>query len=306
MKKSLQSLLHKVNFSHQNGDYLISVGDLINKGPDSAGVVDIAMNLGASAVRGNHENAVLHAAEQISAKRESLVQAGVLKVTTVAEGAQKSNSGPEIELVGDMENFQKQMAAIIGPEDVQHGSATYTTALKLSKTHLNWLASLPLILRVELPNDLISSFGEKLIVVHAGLVPNVSLEKQEPHSIMHMRSFNRATSEGDAIAEFLPTEDFGEEGWITQWDLWQESQESKTTVVFGHDAKRRLQVGKYTIGLDSACLYGHQLSALVISAGEGRIQHQVVQVDCVDDPVAPTVAVPQPETEKESSRTDAQ
>ncbi|CAI7677364.1 unnamed protein product [Penicillium pancosmium] len=255
MRKSLSSLLDKVNFSQQNGDHLILVGDLINKGPDSAGVVDLAIKLGASAVRGNHENAVLHAAGQISAKGDYLVQAGVLRSASTVRGdrdsdpsqttpehAQNPNSGPDFELIGDMENFQKHMAANAGPDDVQHGSATYTTALKLSKVQLEWLASLPLILRVELPGDIPSPFGENLIVVHAGLVPNVPLEKQEPHSIMHMRSLNRASSEGDAITEFLPTEDFGEEGWIKEWDLWQESQESKTTVVFGHDAKRRLQV----------------------------------------------------------------
>ncbi|KAJ5984346.1 hypothetical protein N7481_006445 [Penicillium waksmanii] len=313
MRKSLSSLLDKVNFSQQNDDHLIFVGDLVNKGPDSAGVVDLAMKLGASAVRGNHENAVLHAAEQINARRDDLVQAGVLTSVrgdrdsdpgqATPERPQGPSSGPDFELVGDMENFQKHMAANARPDDVQHGAATYTTALKLSKDHLEWLASLPLILRVELPRDIPSPFGENLIVVHAGLVPNIPLERQEPHSIMHMRSLNRASSEG---AEFLPTEDFGEEGWIKEWDLWQESQESRTTVVFGHDAKRRLQVGKYTIGLDSACLYGHQLSALVISVCEGQIQHQVVQVDCIDEPVVPTVPVPQPVTKKESIQTETQ
>jgi diadenosine tetraphosphatase ApaH/serine/threonine PP2A family protein phosphatase len=322
MRKSLSSLLDKVTFDQHNGDHLILVGDLVNKGPDSAGVVDIAMKLGASAVRGNHENAVLHAAEQIRAKRESLLHAGILSIAerdsdsdantktgqATPAPAQTPSSGPDFELVGDMENFQKYMAANAGPDDVLHGAATYTTALKLSKRHLEWLASLPLILRVELPRDLISPFGENLIVVHAGLVPNVSLEKQEPHSIMHMRSLNRASSEGAAAAELLPTEDFGEEGWIKEWDSWQESQEVKTTVVFGHDAKRRLQVGKYTIGLDSACLYGYQLSALVISTGEGRVQHRVVQVDCVDEPVVPPVPVPVPQagTEKETTQTETQ
>ncbi|KAJ5414389.1 hypothetical protein N7509_001016 [Penicillium cosmopolitanum] len=323
MKKSLSSLLDKVNFSQQNGDHLILVGDLVNKGPDSAGVVDLVMKLGANAVRGNHENAVLHAAEQINSKRDGLVQAGVLSSDstvrgdkdsnpgqTIPENAQLPSSGPEFELIGDMENFQKHMVANAGPDDVQHGTATYTTALKLSKTQLEWLASLPLILRVELPHDIPSPLGENLIVVHAGLVPNIPLEKQEPHSIMHMRSLNRAPSEGDTITEFRPTEDFGEEGWVKEWDLWQESQESKTTVVFGHDAKRRLQVGKYTIGLDSACLYGHKLSALVVSVCEGRIQHQVVQVDCVDEPVVPTVPVPvpvpQPVTRKKSHQTESQ
>jgi hypothetical protein len=41
------------------GDKLILVGDLIAKGPDSRGVVERACELGASGVRGNHEEHVL-------------------------------------------------------------------------------------------------------------------------------------------------------------------------------------------------------------------------------------------------------
>jgi hypothetical protein len=99
-----------------------------------------------------------------------------------------------------------------------------------------------------------------------------------------MRSLTRKSGEKD---EFTPDESPGEEGWAAEWDRWQEKLVSQTTVVFGHDAKRRLQLGKYTFGLDTACLYGHQLSALVISATDAGIEHQIVQVDCADTPVGP-------------------
>jgi hypothetical protein len=74
-------------------------------------------------------------------------------------------------------------------------------------------------------------------------------------------------------------EEDGERGWIESWDEWQEQEEKeKTMVVFGHDARRRLQTGKYALGLDSGCVYGGKLSAWVIG-GKGA---EVVQVDYAD------------------------
>lgn len=58
MLHELTALLAKVQFD-KNNDRLILAGDMIAKGPDSPGVVDLAMNLGAMAVRGNHEDRIL-------------------------------------------------------------------------------------------------------------------------------------------------------------------------------------------------------------------------------------------------------
>jgi Calcineurin-like phosphoesterase len=55
----VERLLKKVSFDQTAGDHLIFTGDMISKGPDSAGVVDIARDLGASCVRGNHEDRIL-------------------------------------------------------------------------------------------------------------------------------------------------------------------------------------------------------------------------------------------------------
>lgn len=305
MKSSLDTLLSKVNFNPSK-DHLIFVGDLVNKGPDSPGVVELAMRLDASAVRGNHENAVLHAAKQIEGRLGDLIREGFLKEVD-AEGENLEDM-PFGTLVAEMQSFQKYIAS--AEDEVEHSAATYITALALSSRQLEWLKGLPLILKVELPptttiptatadptNEEESSpsspfeDSENLVVVHAGLIPGIPLEDQDPYSIMHMRSFNH----GEEKSELLATEEFGEEGWVKEWDLWQDKCTAttaggtgKTTVVFGHDAKRRLQVGKYFIGLDSACLYGHRLSALVISEARGRMVKEVVQIDCSDEPVVPT------------------
>src|SRR5204863_3459965 len=56
-RDELDALLDKVAFTM--GDRLVFVGDLIARGPDSLGVLDIARHTGAEIVRGNHEEKLL-------------------------------------------------------------------------------------------------------------------------------------------------------------------------------------------------------------------------------------------------------
>ncbi|KAJ6188660.1 hypothetical protein N7519_003568 [Penicillium mononematosum] len=283
MRKSLEALLDKVSFDKNKGDHLILVGDLVNKGPESAGVIDLAMKLGASAVRGNHENAVLNSAAGINTTKDSPLHPESLS------GSSAVAENPEADLPGDNAR-DAEIPDKSGPATSTGSSTSQTTASVLAKHQLDWLAALPLILRVKLPHVPISSLGDTLIVVHAGLVPGISLEEQDPHAIMHMRSLVCASGDDD---KFMPAEVPGEESWVIEWDRWQDRLASKTTVIFGHDAKRRLQRGKYAIGLDSGCLYGHQLSAVVIGVSNKEIEHHVIQVECVDVPITPTVSVEQ-------------
>ena len=53
-----EAMLVKVDFDKEN-DILILVGDLIQKGPDSLGVIRAAIRHGAYSVRGNHESHLL-------------------------------------------------------------------------------------------------------------------------------------------------------------------------------------------------------------------------------------------------------
>ncbi|KAJ5833581.1 hypothetical protein N7474_001892 [Penicillium riverlandense] len=283
MRKSLEALLDKVGFDKRNGDHLILAGDLVNKGPDSPGVVDLAIKLGASAVRGNHDNAVLNAAAEINTTRASLLHSGGL------DGSPAVPENPEADPPGDtvQEIPDKCVSATTG-SSMAHSATTHSTALALSTRQLDWLAALPLILRIKIPDNLTSSFGDTLVVVHAGLVPGTPLEEQDPYAVMHMRSLARKLGDEEG---YIPAETPGEEGWVMEWDRWQDWLASKTTVIFGHDAKRRLQLGRYTIGLDSACLYGHRLSAVVIAAPHGEIEHQVIQVECNDAPMVPPISV---------------
>jgi hypothetical protein len=57
-RAEFEKLLDKLNFI-QGSDRLILAGDLVDRGPDSAGVVKLARALGAEAVSGNHEGKLL-------------------------------------------------------------------------------------------------------------------------------------------------------------------------------------------------------------------------------------------------------
>lgn len=50
-----------------------------------------------------------------------------------------------------------------------------------------------------------------------------------------------------------------------------------TTVIYGHDAKVGLNIRPYTKGLDSACVTGGKLTALVIETGG---KQSIVQTSC--------------------------
>ena len=53
-REQLEQLLSAVGFV-AGTDRLIPVGDLVNKGPDSEGVLDLAIKLNAEPVLGNHD-----------------------------------------------------------------------------------------------------------------------------------------------------------------------------------------------------------------------------------------------------------
>jgi hypothetical protein len=91
----------------------------------------------------------------------------------------------------------------------------------------------------------------ELRVVHAGVVPNVPIEKQDPWVLTNLRSFD---------AEGEPSSKWSE---VT----WAESYRERPHIAFGHDARSRLQLKPCATGLDTGCVYGAELSALVLPAG---------------------------------------
>jgi len=87
------------------------------------------------------------------------------------------------------------------------------------------------------------------LVIHAGLRPNIPLKKQDPFDLTHLRK--------------LEPED----------KPWYEFYKEKKLIIHGHWAAQGLVVRDNVIGLDSGCVYGKQLSCVILP------ERQIVQVN---------------------------
>lgn len=178
----LRELLREVSATSQ--DRLISVGDLIGKGPDSRGVLDWAMKAkNLECVQGNHELRFL-----------SYWKRGVVP-----------NEKPY-----DLETFRQLGDNFEG--------------------YMRFIDSWPL----AIPR-------KDYLVVHGGFDPRErSLKGQTPEQLANIR--------------FL-------EGTQTPW---YEEYKGRRLVVFGHWARKKPLVRGNAIGLDTGCVYGESLSAVVL------------------------------------------
>jgi hypothetical protein len=68
------------------------------------------------------------------------------------------------------------------------------------------------------------------------------------------------------------------------WNKYQKNlpKDERTTVIYGHDSKRGLQDKKYSKGIDTGCLKGGKLSAVIIEGGHSSPSHKIVHVNCHD------------------------
>lgn len=144
-------------------------------------------------------------------------------------------------------------------------------ARQFSPEQISYLQSCPVVLRIPLPKRLQGTAGE-YVVAHAGLVPGVDMDRQDPFQVMNMRTIDLVSRVPSELSIFEP--------WETIWGHAMghvHPLEQRIVVVYGHDAKRGLNVKKYSKGLDSACVRRGRLTALVVD-GWGR--ERVVSVRC--------------------------
>jgi len=203
-RSELEGLLDQVAFA--SGDRLIFVGDLVARGPDSLGVLDVARRTGAIVVRGNHEQKLLDWRNARTAWMHG-------------EAAAK----PPIS------RMHRDIARSLRPVD-----------WKLLETA-------PLF--VDLPEH-----GAR--IVHAGVVPGLSFHAQHPQTLMRIRTVRLHSGETR-----------GKRGKAANV-LWGTVYAGPPQVVFGHNAAPGLQLHPWATGLDTGCVYGGHLTAMVLAHGQ--------------------------------------
>ena len=114
---------------------------------------------------------------------------------------------------------------------------------KLSEQCLDWLKQLPYIIHIP---------SRHIVVVHAGLLPDTPLDKQLPDVCLHVRSIRKNGVGWEWIRKFDDTD----------YKLWGEMWSGPEHVYFGHDARRFFQQHKFATGLDTACVYGVEMTGI--------------------------------------------
>ena len=89
---------------------------------------------------------------------------------------------------------------------------------------------------------------EDFLIVHAGLVPKQSPNLSNPHLLMNIRTWD---GKGEDIKN-------------TTQPAWHELYKGKKLVVYGHWALQGLHIKENSIGLDTGCVYGLQLTGVLL------------------------------------------
>jgi nitrite reductase/ring-hydroxylating ferredoxin subunit len=111
------------------------------------------------------------------------------------------------------------------------------------------------------------------LVVHAGLLPGIPVEAQDPRLLYSIRTI-RPDGRGSSRAE--------------DGVLWGSLWPGPELVLFGHHASEGLQRHPHAIGLDTGCVYGGELSACILPGREIR----AVAAHATYEPATTRVPVP--------------
>lgn len=246
-RDELDALLDRVAFA--SGDRLVFVGDVVARGPDSLGVLDVVRRTGAILVRGNHEQKLL------DWKFRAPPGPALAKATTPNTPRGKDLAHRPPHAPPPIGKLHRDLADALRPVD--------------------WtlLATSPV--RVDL-----ESHG--VTVVHAGVLPGIPLDHQRPEVLLRIRTVradatvsprpSRGTSKRPAAGSSHPrklTADFDDRmPSRAAHVLWGTCWQGPPHVVFGHNAAPGLQLHPWATGLDTGCVYGGKLTALVLGKGQ--------------------------------------
>lgn len=114
----------------------------------------------------------------------------------------------------------------------------------LEAHHYEYLAKLPKFIR--LPEF-------KAAVVHAGARPHIGLDYQDSYHLLHIQCFGPM----DRKSYWPSKAPKGMKFWTQQW-------KGPERLIFGHTVVDQPLVSEYAVGIDTGCVYGRALTAVIL------------------------------------------
>ncbi|KAF9931787.1 hypothetical protein FBU30_009591 [Linnemannia zychae] len=261
----LERFLEKIQHNPKK-DTLVLAGDIIAKGPESLKVVDLAIKLEAKCVRGNHDDTVIRWRGFLDSIDAAILEEYEASSAFVDELAMPDDAAEAIGHEGEAETqaadtmdaffFQRGIKI---PSDLDRRSEHYRIARAMTKTQYNYLLQCPLILTI--PKE-ISVNHIPVHVVHAGIDPARDILNQRPWVLVNIRNL---------LKDGTPSRKKNKgRGWAREFnEKHHRRSPSKRDflVVYGHDAGRSLNVMPWSIGIDTGCVYGRELTGYIVETG---------------------------------------
>lgn len=249
-------------------DVVIFAGDIVNKGPSSCRAVDLARTNKCLGVIGNHDITSIEAFHARRKAKESLQARAENSSQSKPKSVQVENKrsrvfawcasfvpsccsflGFKSSATDETSRAQKDLPSAATANSVLQRYAKYAWTDDLSDVNVSYLESLPFTIKIPYHN---------CIVVHAGLIPGLSLEDHDENDMVMMRNLNVVEqADTGTTYEAIWHENEGQ-AWASIWP-------GPEHVYFGHDAKRMLQQHTFATGLDSGCVYGRKLTAIILN-----------------------------------------
>lgn len=128
--------------------------------------------------------------------------------------------------------------------DMQMSEVHTKTRNELSNEHLNYFESLPLFIRIPASNA---------VAVHAGVLPDLPIENQPPHTLLHCQNIKPP----DRKSYWPSKAPAGYKHWVNYWT-------GPERIIFGHTVLSKPLVSEWAVGIDTGCVFGHTLTAVIL------------------------------------------
>jgi Calcineurin-like phosphoesterase len=281
--------------NHQLFHYVILVGDICNKGPQSMLVIRHMQQHEKDhwmCIRGNHENAVLRAYMEMKTWSKDDAKYKRYQWLLGEETVRHREQPHDVH----SDHTDSNDTAASSNDDIMtiKKDPTQEQILQFTDEDYEWMSNLPYTIRIPANhiglqvdtnhpnshnrNTINNDASNDIVIVHAGLIPGLPIEENDIPTMVVLRDLsvpdeyeydiddkentgtgrnptthtntNHDTTSTPPKMKTVP--------WASVWN-------GPELILFGHDAKRGLQQQHpKTIGLDTGCVYGKQLTGILL------------------------------------------